>query len=227
MNKIEELLKSLHIKPKNLDLYTLALTHSSYNGDANTKHHDYERLEYIGDAVIGFVVADLIFNLHPDMEVGIMSKLRSQLVQTKALASYARRMKLYDYIITGSSMTAEKLHNSDNILEDVFEALVGALYLDLGIKKVIPYIKFFFYNDIKFANPENFTDYKTRLQEEMQSEYRDVVRYRIVKEMGPPHERIFYAEVLFGDDILGSGSGKSKKEAEQAAAKDAFRKRVG
>lgn len=227
MNKIEELLKSLHIKPKNLDVYTLALTHSSYNGDANTKHHDYERLEYIGDAVIGFVVADLIFNLHPDMEVGIMSKLRSQLVQTKALAGYARRMKLYDYIITGSSMTAEKLHNSDNILEDVFEALVGALYLDLGIKKVIPYIKFFFYNDIKFANPENFTDYKTRLQEEMQSEYRDIVKYRIVKEIGPPHERIFYAEVLFGEDILGSGSGKSKKEAEQAAAKDAFRKRVG
>jgi ribonuclease-3 len=227
MNNIEELLKNLHIKPKNIDLYRLALTHSSYNGDANTKHHDYERLEYIGDAVIGFVVADLIFNLHGNMEVGIMSKLRSQLVQTKALAGYARRIKLYDYILTGSSMSSEKLYNSDNILEDVFEALVGALYLDLGIKKVFPYIKFFFYNDIKFANPENFTDYKTRLQEEMQSEFRDIVKYRIVKEEGPPHDRIFYAEVLFGDDILGEGSGRSKKEAEQAAAKDAFRKKVG
>ena len=122
MNNIEELLKNLHIKPKNIDLYRLALTHSSYNGDANTKHHDYERLEYIGDAVIGFVVADLIFNLHGNMEVGIMSKLRSQLVQTKALAGYARRIKLYDYILTGSSMSSEKLYNSDNILEDVFEA---------------------------------------------------------------------------------------------------------
>ena len=227
MNNIEELLKNLHIKPKNIDLYRLALTHSSYNGDANTKHQDYERLEYIGDAVIGFVVADLIFNLHKDMEVGIMSKLRSQLVQTKALAGYARRIKLYDYILTGASMSSDKLFNSDNILEDVFEALVGALYLDLGIKKVVPYIKFFFYNDIKFANPENFTDYKTRLQEEMQSEYRDIVKYRIVREDGPPHDRIFYAEVLFGDDILGVGSGRSKKEAEQAAAKDAFRKKVG
>ena len=227
MNDIKELLTSIHIKPKNLELYQLALTHSSYNGDANTKHHDYEKLEYIGDAVIGFVVADLIFNLHPDMDVGTMSKLRSHLVQTKGLSTYARRIKLYDYILTGSSVSKEALMNSDNILEDVFEALVGAIYLDLGIKKVVPYIKFFFYNDVKFANPDNFTDFKSRLQEEMQTEFRNTVRYRIIKEEGAPHERIYTSEVLFGDDVLGVGVGRSKKEAEQAAAKDAFRKRVG
>ena len=93
-NDIEKLLTYIQIKPKNLQLYELALTHSSFNADAKTKHHDYERLEYIGDAVLGFIVADLIFGVHPEMDQGLMSKLRSHLVQSKALANYARKINL-------------------------------------------------------------------------------------------------------------------------------------
>lgn len=225
-NKIEELLASLQIKPKNLDLYELALTHSSFNADARTKHHDYERLEYMGDAVLGFVVADLIYIEHPEMDQGLMSKLRSHLVQSKALANYARKIGLQNYIVTGHSIDHDAIMKSDKILEDVFEAMVGAIYLDQGIKKVYSYIKWIFFNAIKHVDEDSLTDYKTRLQEEMQSEYRDSVSYHLVKEEGPAHQKTFISEVRFNDEVLASGRGKTKKESEQDAAKNALKKKA-
>ena len=137
-NDIEKLLTYIQIKPKNLQLYELALTHSSFNADAKTKHHDYERLEYIGDAVLGFIVADLIFGVHPEMDQGLMSKLRSHLVQSKALANYARKINLQNYIIAGHSIDYDTISKSDKILEDVFEALIGAIYLDQGFNVIAP-----------------------------------------------------------------------------------------
>lgn len=227
LNKVEELLKIIHIKkPKDLKMYELALTHSSFNADAKTKHQDYERLEYIGDAVLGFVVAELIFQVHPEMDQGMMSKLRSFLVQSKSLAKYARKIELSKYVIAGHSIDMERIDKSDKILEDVFEALIGAIYLDQGIKKVSSYIRGFFYNDIKFAKSEQLTDFKTRLQEEMQSEHRDSVVYKLVKEEGPGHEKVFVVDVLFNDTTLAIGRGKSKKEAEQDAAKNALKKKA-
>ena len=226
MKDFTELFKKLHIVPKNNSLYELALTHSSFNADAKTKHHDYERLEYIGDAVLGFVTADLIFELHPEMDQGMMSKLRSYLVQSKSLAHYARRVELYDYIIAGHSIDRDMIEKSDKILEDVFEALIGAVYLDLGIKKAYSYIKYFVYNDIKNPDIDELTDFKTRLQEEMQSEYRDSVTYRLIKEEGPAHDRLFVSEVLFNGTVLATGKGKSKKASEQDAAKNALRKKA-
>ncbi|MDR0934805.1 MAG: ribonuclease III [Erysipelotrichaceae bacterium] len=225
-NKTLELLKIIHIKPHKIDLYELALTHSSFNADAKTKHHDYERLEYMGDAVLGFVTADLIFEVHPEMDQGLMSKLRSYLVQSKALANYARKIELSKYIITGHSIEQEMLDKSDKILEDVFEALIGAIYLDQGIKKATSYIKSFIFNDIKFAKLDELTDYKTRLQEEMQSEHRDSVSYRLLKEEGPAHEKVFVSEVLFNDEVLAEGRGKTKKASEQDAAKNALKKKA-
>ncbi len=226
MKDIHQLLERIQIKPKNLSLYELALTHSSFNADANTKHHDYERLEYMGDAVLGFVVADLIFNVHMDMDQGLMSKLRSHLVQSKSLANYARKIELYDYIITGHSIDHNTIIESNKILEDVFEALVGAIYLDQGIKKVYSYIKWIFYNDIKFFDFDSLTDYKTRLQEEMQSEYRDSVTYRLISEEGPAHDKKFETMVYFNGEALAKGVGKTKKASEQDAAKNALKKKA-
>jgi len=226
-NKVKEILKITHIKkPKDLKLYELALTHSSFNADAKTIHQDYERLEYIGDAVLGFIVADLIFQIHPEMDQGMMSKLRSFLVQSKALANYARKIELSKYVIAGHSIDVDKIAKSDKILEDVFEALIGAIYLDQGLKKVSSYIRGFFYNDIKFAKADQLTDFKTRLQEEMQSEHRDSVTYRLVKEEGPGHEKTFIVDVVFNETVLATGSGKSKKEAEQNAAQNALKKKA-
>ncbi|MGM9873988.1 MAG: ribonuclease III [Bacilli bacterium] len=225
MSDIKELLKSLSIEPQNLALYNLALTHSSYNADAKTKHHDYERLEYIGDAVLGFVVADLIYHHYENMEPGEMSKLRSYIVKSKSLADYARKLELHKYILAGHSIDHNQIRSSDKILEDTFESLVGAIYLDLGINAAYKYISSIVKEQIVTLDLDVLTDYKTKLQEEMQAEYRNGVHYRLVSMTGPAHERHFVCEVLFNDLVLAKGEGKSKKAAEENAAKNALAKR--
>ena len=213
------------ITPKETNLYLLALTHPSCNSEQNTKHQDYERLEFVGDSVIGFVSADLIYKTHDEMDQGLMSKLRSYLVCSKSLANYSRKYHFYEYIRIGHSITQEQLYNSDKILEDVFEALMGALYLDQGIEAAYKVIKEILYEDILHTGIDDIVDAKTRLQEEIQSEYREAVKYVLIGESGPAHDRTFEVEVLFNGIILGKGKGKSKKAAEEAAAKDALSKR--
>ena len=225
MRDINEILSKNHIKNAKMDLFELALTHPSYNSENNTKHHDYERLEFIGDSVIGFVSADLIFKSHPEMDQGLMSKLRSSIVRSKSLANYARKMNLASYIRTGHSISEEQLCNSDKILEDVFEAFIGATYLSEGIDFTYKFVKSFIMDDISNANAYDLVDPKTRLQEEMQDEYRESVKYVVIDEKGPAHDKTFFVEVLFNGIVLGKGSGKSKKVAEEAAASDALSKR--
>ena len=225
MNNVKELLKRINIPYKNIDLYVLALTHPSYNADANTKHQDYERLEFMGDSVLGFVCADLIFQIHGEMDQGNMSKLRSYLVKSSSLANYARDIELHKYIRAGHSLSAEQISKSNKILEDVFEALVGAIYLDQGIKVVTRYLTKFLKEDIENTDISVLTDPKTRLQEEMQAEHRDSVKYVVIKEEGPAHDRTFTVNVLFNDIVLATGTGKSKKAAEEDAASKALAKR--
>lgn len=225
MNDIKELLKSLSIEYTNLYLYYLALTHSSYNADAKTKHHDYERLEYIGDAVLGFVVADMIYRTYSEMEPGEMSKLRSYIVKSKSLADNARKLGLHKYILAGHSIDHNQIYSSDKILEDAFESLIGAIYLDCGIDVAYKYISNIVKDQITSIDLDLLTDYKTKLQEEMQAEYRNSVHYRLVSMSGPAHERHFVSEVLFNDIVLARGEGKSKKAAEENAAKNALLKR--
>lgn len=225
MNNFALLEKYLGVTIKNSELFTLALTHPSYNADAKTKHQDYERLEFIGDAVISFCVADLIYKSHPEMDQGIMSKLRSYLVKGHTLAEYARKLHLFEFIRVGNSISTDQVKKSDKILEDVFEALVGAIYLDNGIDVVYEYLKKIFEEDVVNTNQDAITDYKTRLQEEMQAEHRDSVHYELVSQIGPAHDRTFTVNVLFENIVLGTGTGKSKKNAEEAAAKDALNKR--
>ena len=225
MSNINEFFEKYNICPKDESVYQLALTHPSCNADNKTKHHDYERLEFVGDSVLGFVAADLIFKSHNEMDQGYMSKLRSYLVCSKSLANYCRKYELYKYIKIGHSITEEQLFKSDKILEDVFEAFIGAIYLDLGMEKAYGVIKNILFEDIKKANMDDVIDSKTRLQEEIQAEFRDEVKYRVIDESGPAHDRLFTVEVTFNGLVLGKGSGKSKKAAEEAAAKDALRKR--
>jgi ribonuclease-3 len=125
----------------------------------------------------------------------------------------------------GNSISTDQVKKSDKILEDVFEALVGAIYLDNGIDVVYKYLTKIFKEDIDNTNQDALTDYKTRLQEEMQAEHRDSVHYELVSQIGPAHDRTFTVNVLFENIVLGTGTGKSKKNAEEAAAKDALNKR--
>ena len=225
MRNIEDLLKVLGIKTNQVHLYELALTHPSYNADADTKHDDYERLEYMGDAVLDYVSADLIFHEFPDMEPGNMSKLRSYLVQSHTLSNYARSINLADYIRTGHSISPKQLQQSDKILEDCFEAIIGAIYLDKGMEFAFNFIKKFILEDVKEFGRQDLTDYKSKLQEEMQAEHRESVHYVTIKESGPAHNKTYYVNVMFNDIVLASGTGKTKKAAEQDAAKNALKKR--
>lgn len=225
MRDLNDLFKLFNIKPVNLSYYELAFTHPSCNSDMNTKHQDYERLEFVGDSVIGFVSADTIFKLHPEMDQGYMSKLRSHLVCSKSLANYSRKYGIYEFIHIGHSISEEQLLKSDKILEDVFEAFIGAIYLDLDIEVAYRVVYDILHDDIEQTNIDDVIDAKTRLQEEMQSEYREAVRYELIDEFGPPHDRTFISQVVFNGIVLGKGQGKSKKAAEEAAAKDALSKR--
>ena len=225
MNKLTNLLKSFNISYKNVALYEQALTHPSYNGDANTKHQDYEKLEFMGDSVLNFVTADLVYKHRPEMSEGNLTKLRSVLVSTKPLANYARKINLPDYIRIGHSITIDQVKSSDKILENVFEALVGAIYLDAGMKPAYRLVSSLLLEDIKAYDIDDLTDYKSKLQEEIQAEHRDAVQYVTVETKGPAHDRTFKVQVLFNGIVLGVGEGKSKKKAEEMAAKSALSKR--
>ncbi len=225
MRNINELFKIINVQPKNVEIYELALTHSSFNADANTKHNDNERLEYMGDAVLDYVSADLIFHEFGEMEPGNMSKLRSFLVKTHSLSNYARRIELADFIKTGHSISQSQVNQSDKILEDCFEALIGAIYIDQGIEFTFNFIKTMMHDDLLTFGQEDLTDYKSMLQEEMQAEHRESVHYVVTGMSGPAHDRVYTVNAMFNEIILASGTGKSKKIAEQDAAKNALKKR--
>ncbi len=225
MNNVSDLLKKLHITYKDLAIYEQALTHPSYNGDANTKHQDYEKLEFMGDSVLGYVTADLVYKNRPEMSEGDLTKLRSVLVSTKPLAAYARKISLDQYVRIGHSISASQVKESDKILENVFESLIGAIYLDAGLKAAYRFIKYILLKDIQTYDADNLTDYKTKLQEEIQAEHRDAVQYVTISQSGPAHDRTFTVQVKYNDIVLGTGTGKSKKKAEEMAAKDALSKR--
>ncbi len=226
MNRLDSFFKKYNIKPKNVELYEMAFTHSSYNWDAKTSHHDYERLEFVGDSVVGFVVGTKLFNTHKDMLEGELTKARSFLVQTDYLAKLALKEGFDKYIRTGKSMTSDDFSNHKSILEDIFEAVMGAIYLDQGIEFVRKVIEKIYGDEIENFVLTELKDFKSMLQEAMQAEYRESVEYVVIEEKGPPHNKMFSVEVRFNGLILGRGTGKSKKAAEQMAAQDALNKKA-
>ncbi len=214
---IVELLKEYNIEFEKSGLINKALTHTSYANENNVE--SYERLEYLGDAVLELVASDYFFRKTHFPE-GEMSKLRSLYVCENALYEYASKIGLSDYIKLGNGLEAA----NKTVIADVFEAVIGVIFLEQGINKVrelfnkliVPYIE----NDTDFL-----MDYKTLLQEQVQTE-RKSLRYKVVNESGPAHNKNFKVSVSINGAVFGIGEGKSKKEAEQLAAKDAFRKQA-
>ena len=226
MRPVQQLLEQLKIQPRNIQLYQLAFTHTSVNATGNGIGKDYERLEFMGDAFISMVVADLVFQLHPEWSQGELSKTRAKFVQTISLVKIARTINLHEFVTIGPSIKRDMVQQSDKILEDIFEAFVGAIYLDLGFEKAFAFVSTFFRPLIIDVATDDLTDYKTRLQEEMQAEFREAVSYEKIEESGPAHDKRFTFQVSFNGIILGTGTGASKKKAEQAAAKVALEKKV-
>lgn len=211
-----DFLEKMNIKMNNPKLLEVAFTHSSYS---NENHCDnYERLEFLGDAVLELVTSDYFYR-ETSYKEGDMSKVRASFVCEKALATYAKNLKMEQYIRVGHG---QEKNVNDTIIADVFEAVIGAIYLDQGYKVakkyiddiVIPYIK---------SKKSFLGDYKSALQEMVQTDKKSL-EYVLIGESGPAHDKKFEVEVKIDGMIYGVGSGKSKKEAEQNAALDAIHK---
>lgn len=216
-----KLYRRFAILPKNEELYRLAFTHSSYNGMAGTRHQDYERLEFLGDSVVGMVVSELCYLYHPDMEQGQLSILKAQFIRSSSEADYCKKLGLNEYIKVGPSFSKEAKNNV-SLLEDVFESFVGAVYLDQGCDFTINFVRKIFDEDIKNAKIDYAINPKSYLQEAMQADNKESVTYKIIEERGTPMEKVFVAAVYFEGKQIGKGEGHNKKAAETEAAKDAL-----
>lgn len=204
------------------DLFQLATCHRSAAPD--TVRDSYERLEFFGDSVLGLVVAQYLYEHHPDWDQGMMSKAKASVVQEGPLAETARRLGLADHIVLSANEESSGGRDRASILADVMEAVIGAIYLESGLEKarwfvleqLHPYLMRISGGDV---SPD---DHKSRLQEVAQAIWRKTPVYRIASEHGTSHERRFTVQVLFDDEVMGEGHGRSKKEAEQSAAYEAL-----
>ncbi len=206
----------------------LALTHKSYsNENPNTAPQHNERLEFLGDAVLDFVISDMLMAQHPDMPEGDLSKLRARLVSEQALAEVAGRLGLGDCLYLGRGETASGGAAKPSLLADGLEALFAAIYLDSrdthGVTEIMRVLGVLF-QDAMVCAPDNgiLRDNKTALQELVQKVFRSNVTYRLVHEEGPDHEKRFEVAVQVEAREYGRGKGRSKKEAEQEAARQAL-----
>lgn len=217
-----ELEKILGYSFKNKEYLQRALTHSSYNREKNTKHMDNERLEFIGDGFLDAIVGLELFNRMKDVTEGRLTKTRALIVCEKALADVAREIGLGQFLYMGHGEEAAGGRRKDSILADGMEAVIGAVFLDGGYDKTSRMVVRFFNGTIEKAIAgEIFQDYKSEVQEVLQSRGKPVnIVYVIDKEEGPAHDKTFFVHMECDGMVYGSGSGKNKKEAEQNAAKE-------
>lgn len=223
VREIRDLLNDFNIETEDRKLYQRAFIHPSFSNEKKYAVGDYERLEFIGDGVLDLTVADIVYRLYPNLNQGDLSKIRINFVNGKTLASYARKYRMQDLVLMGHGQMINGGPN-DKILEDVFEAFVGAVYLDKGYDCVYKMIEKIFYEDIKNVPMNVLKDYKSQLQEFVQADTRNCVNYRVVSETGNPPNTEFVVEVMWDNQVYGQGKGSSKKKAEQEAAKNALSK---
>jgi ribonuclease-3 len=204
---------------RNEEVFVQALLHRSFLQRMSHVGPSNERLEFLGDSVLNLVVAEYLFNRFPDAEEGDLTKLRSRLVNRKALAAYGKELHLVDFIMMSDSAAHAGAKGSDTIIADTYEAVVAAIYIDGGFEQARKFVKRQVLSAVEtgmvITTDEN---YKSRLLEYSQARGLGVPRYSTVREEGPDHDRTFTVEVFLSNERRGSGSGKNKKEAEQAAA---------
>jgi len=221
--EIEEFLKTVEWPVQNFNLYREALTHSSYAYETQDLKNN-ERLEFLGDAVLELVISEYFFQAFPEYPEGKLTLMCHRVVNEKSLASIARSINLGSYLKLGKGEIFSGGYDKPSLLADALEALAGALFLDHGYSKAKELIIALFTPVLKAVEDGilPLTDYKTILQEKCQSVFGKTPVYEIVCEFGPPHDKTFEAIVKIEDKVVGKGTGKSKKEAEQAAANDAW-----
>ena len=200
-----------------------ALTHSSFANEKHLKKHsDNERLEFLGDAVLEIISSEFLYKEYPDKPEGELTKLRASIVCEPTLALCTKDIALGEYLLLGKGEDQTGGRGRKSILSDALEAVIGAIYLDGGFANAKEFIHKYILTDIE--HKQLFYDSKTTLQEIVQGSYDDDVRYELVKEEGPDHNKSFYVHALLGSTVLGEGTGHTKKAAEQQAAYCAIKK---
>ena len=217
-------LKERGIEIKNRKLMEQAFTHSSYLNEHKKAKHDNERLEFMGDAVLQIWSSVHLFKITPPLSEGQMTRLRASIVCEKSLSEFAKTLHLNEFLKLGVGEEKSGGREKDSLVSDMFEAFIGALYLDQGyeavnrvMEEVVSFVDIWALEEI---------DYKTRLQEYVQSDSRNNVVYELISQSGPSNKPLFEVNCVFEGIVLGTGSGTSKKRAEQAAAQNAFEKMV-
>ncbi|MDX9917818.1 MAG: ribonuclease III [Gudongella sp.] len=223
--KYEELENCLGYSFNDRELLETALTHSSYaneNGLHPSKSN--QRLEFLGDTIVNLVVSEYLYNKYPFYPEGELTKVRAKVVCESSLAMVAKKIRIGEFLLLGKGEESTGGRKRDSILADATEAVAGAIFLDSNYDIVSSYLVAKFETDIVRAVSKGnlFIDFKTELQEKLQRVTKERISYRVSKEEGPDHNKIFYVDVFLAEDIIGSGFGRNKKEAEQLAAKEAL-----
>ena len=219
MDKLEEKI-GYHFHDRNL--LTTALTHSSYANEKHGEAQSYERLEFLGDSILGLVTAEFLYTHEPRLPEGRMTRLRAELVCEVSLHKTALELGLGRYMRLGRGEEHTGGRERPSILADMVEAIIAAMYLDSGMDQARSFILERILHDVELGDGHRSADYKTQLQELVQRRSNQVITYRLKGESGPDHDKTFLFEVLINGETCGEGSGKTKKEAEQMAARKAL-----
>lgn len=216
---LTELLTKIGLKEKvDLNKVHIALTHPSYLFEGGIEEEHNQRLEFLGDAVIGLIIAQYLYEKYPHKTEGELTKMRAAVICESSLARGAQRLELGSYLLLGRGEELMGGAKRSSNLADCFEAFIGALYLSLGPKKLKNIVLKTLCEEIMQAEKGKYGDYKTQLQEFIQRNPQNRLSYQIIKEDGPDHEKHFMAAVYLNEEELARGSGNTKKEAEQKAA---------
>lgn len=216
--------EKMNIHIKDISLFEAAFTHPSYANDhraENASH--YERLEFLGDAVVELAVSNYLFRKYPDYPEGKLTKMRASSVRAETLAQAMKMTGLIDFVRLGKGEEQNHARQRVSLLCDVFEALMGAIYLENGKAVIDQVLDVYLYPLINADDFSSVMDYKSYLQEELQKNGEIIIQYSIIGEKGPDHRKEFWAQVEADGQILGKGFGYSRKKAEQAAASDALK----
>ena len=217
---IKELQQKLEYEFKNEALLLRALSHSSYVNENHSADGSNERLEFLGDSVLGLITAENFFMNYKDFPEGELTKLRAAMVCEKSLAGFAREIELGKYLMLGKGEMITGGRERPSIQADAFEALIAAIYLDGGMESAKKFV--LKYIDEAIKKHQSIKDYKTMLQEVVQRNPGEIIAYVLVGETGPDHDKRFEVEVHLNSNVIGRGIGKSKKRAEQEAAREAL-----
>lgn len=214
---------------KNIALLSQALTHKSYafeHGKAQDVESHNERLEFLGDAVLDLLVAQLLMKISKTASEGELSKRRAALVNEKTLSEIARQLRLPEYLVLGKGESLSHGTEKDSILASALEALIGAIYLDGGYEEAKNFVEKYFTEHIETRGEYTYShfDFKTKLQEICQAAHKLTPVYKLDKAEGPDHQKTFFVSVYVQDQKVSEGRGKNRKEAEQCAANDAIKK---